>query len=83
VPIFKNGDKNNPSNHRTIMISPLLVKLYGITLEKKINVWLERHEKRVKDWVGFRSYHSTVEHLVMFRIIIEECHNNKTNLLCC
>ena len=37
IPIFKSGDKNNPSNYRTIMISPLLAKLYGIILENKIN----------------------------------------------
>lgn len=28
-------------------------------------------------------YHSTMDHTVMLRIIAEECHNNKTNLLCC
>ena len=42
VPSFKNGDKNIPSNYRTIMISPVLAKLYGIILEKKINIWLEK-----------------------------------------
>jgi hypothetical protein len=65
------------------MISPLLAKLYGIILEKKINIWLESHGKRAKGQARFRSYHSTVDHLVMLRIIVEECHNNKTNLLCC
>jgi hypothetical protein len=45
VPIFKNGDINIPSNYRTIMISPILAKLYGIILEKKINLWLESHGK--------------------------------------
>jgi hypothetical protein len=30
IDIFKSGDKNNPSNCRTIMIIPLLAKLYGI-----------------------------------------------------
>jgi hypothetical protein len=58
VPIFKSGDKNNPSNYRTIMISPLLAKLYGIILEKKISIWLESQEKRDKGQAGFRSYHS-------------------------
>ena len=38
VPIFKNGDRNIPSNYRTIMISPILAKLYGIILEKKISL---------------------------------------------
>ena len=32
IPIFKSGDKNNPSNYQTIMISPLLAKLYSIIL---------------------------------------------------
>jgi len=32
----------------TIMIIPLLTKLYGIILEKKTNVWLENHGKRAK-----------------------------------
>ena len=45
IPIFKSGDKNNPSNYHTIMISPLLAKLYDIILEKKINEWLEMEGK--------------------------------------
>jgi hypothetical protein len=49
VPIFKNGDKNIPSNYRTIMISPISSKLYGIILEKNISIWLESHGKRDKD----------------------------------
>jgi hypothetical protein len=83
VPIFKNGDRNIPSNYRTIMISPILAKLYGIILEKKISLWLESHSKRAKGQARFRRYHSTVDHLVTFRIIAEEFHNTKTNLFCC
>jgi len=42
VPIFKSGDKNIPSNYKTIMISHILAKLYGLILEKKkFSVWLE------------------------------------------
>jgi hypothetical protein len=80
VPIFKNGDGNIPSNYRTIMISHILAKLYGIILEKKISLWLESHGKRAKGQAGFRRYHSTLDHLVTFRIITEEFCNTKTNL---
>jgi hypothetical protein len=67
----------------TIMINLILAKLYGIILEKKISRWLEIHGKRDKGQVRFRRYHSTVDHLVTFRIIVEEFQNTKTNLFCC
>jgi hypothetical protein len=65
------------------MISPILAKLYEIILEKKISLWLESHGKRAKGQARFMIYHSTVDHLVTFRIIAEEFHNTKTNLFCC
>ena len=65
------------------MISPLLAKLYGIILERKINIWLESDGKRAKGQAGFRRKHSTMNHLVTLRIIVEECHNGKSNLFCC
>ena len=83
IPIFKSGDTNNPSNYRTIMISPLLAKLYGIILEKKINRWLESEGQWAKGQAGFRRQHSTMDQLVTLRIIMEECHNDKSNLFCC
>jgi hypothetical protein len=83
VPIFKSGDKINPSNYTTIMISPILSKLYGSILEKKIIVWLEIHRKVAKGQVSFKGYPSALDHLIMIRIIAEECHNNKINLLYC
>jgi hypothetical protein len=83
VPIFKNGDTNIPSNYRTIMISIILAKLYGNILEKKISLWLEIHSKRAKGQVRFMRDHSTVGHLVTFRIIAEEFRNTKTNIFCC
>jgi hypothetical protein len=83
VPIFKNGDINIPSNYRTIMISPILAKIYGTILENKISLWLKSHDKRVKGKDEFRIYHSTMDHLVTFRIIAEEFHNTKTNRFCC
>ena len=54
------------------MISLILAKLYGIILEKKISICLESHGRRAKGQVGFRRYHSTMDHLVTFRIIAEE-----------
>ena len=65
------------------MISPLLAKLYGIILEKKLSIWLESEGKQAKGQAGFRRQHSTMDHLIMLRIIMEECHNDKSNPFCC
>jgi hypothetical protein len=51
-------------------------------LEEKISVYLEIHRKRAKGQARFKGYLSTRDYLVTLRIIMDECHNNKTNLLC-
>lgn len=81
VPIFKSGDKNVPSNYRTIMISHILVKLYGMILEKNISTWLEIHGKRDKGKICFIRNHSTIDYLVTLRTIVKDCHNSKVDLL--
>ena len=74
---------HNPFIYRIIMINPLLANLYGIILENKINIWLESEGNRAKGQAGFIRKHSTMDHLVMLRIIVEECCKNKSNLFCC
>ena len=58
------------------MISPLLAKLYAIILEKKLSIWLESEGKRAKGQAGFRRQHSTMDHLVTLRTIMEECRDD-------
>lgn len=36
MPIFKSGDKNIPFNYRTIMISYILAKLYGVFVRNRL-----------------------------------------------
>jgi hypothetical protein len=36
----RRADKNNPSNYKTIMITPMFAKLMG-GMERKLNVWVE------------------------------------------
>ena len=52
-------------------------------MEKKISIWLESEGNRAKGQAGFRRQHSKTNHLVTLRIILEECHNYKSNLFCC
>jgi hypothetical protein len=48
IPLFKNGDINNPSNYRTIMVNPLMGKLFGSMIERRINSWAEDEGKKGK-----------------------------------
>ena len=48
-----------------------------------MSIWLESEGKRGKSQAGFRRIHSTIDHLVMLRIIVEECRNDKSNLFYC
>jgi hypothetical protein len=68
-------NRARPWGHYTI-----LAKLYGIFLEEKIILWIESHGKGDKGQVGFKRYHSIVDHLVTFKITAEEFCNTKTNL---
>ena len=81
IPVFKARDKNNPSNYMIIMISPLLSKLYGIIIDNKIHIWLKSHGKRDKGQATFMSYHSTLDHLAMLNITVDEFCNNKINVI--
>jgi hypothetical protein len=64
---------NTPSYPSCMKIFWKIRSTYGLNTTKK----------RAKGQVKFRGYHSTVYHFVNIMIIIEECFNNKTNLLCC
>jgi hypothetical protein len=64
--LHKNGVINNPSNYRTIMINPLLGKLFGSMVERKISKW---EGKRAKGQVGFKPKNSTVDHGVSPKIL--------------
>ena len=54
------------------MISRLLSKLYGIILGKD-QIWLLSQGKRDRGQANFRRYHSTIDHLITLRNIVEEC----------
>jgi hypothetical protein len=83
IPLFKSGDVNNPSNYRTIMINPLFAKLFGSMLENRISKWAEEGDKRAKGQAGFRPKHSTIDHGITLRHIIEKVWEKKEEAFCC
>ena len=76
IPIFKNGEKNNPSNYRPISILPNLSK----PLENHINTHLLNHFNTYKLFhdkqSGFRQHHSC--HTALTNIV-DQCLGNINN----
>ena len=77
IPLFKSGDINNPSNYRTIMINLFLAKNFSGMVENRISKWVEVKEKREKGQASFRLKHSTVDHGLTLRDVVEKVWGSK------
>ena len=82
-PLHKGGDVNNVNNYRTIMVGLLMAKLFGCIMESKISAWAEKKGKRTYGQAGFRQHHSTIDHLVTLRVLMEESLLRGKGLYCC
>lgn len=66
------------------MICPLLGKLFGSMVERKIIKWVESEGKRANGQVGFKPKHSTVDHGVTLRFLVEKVWNTPgKEAFCC
>ena len=81
--LFKSGDRNQPENYRTIMVGSCMAKLLGSILEKEISIWAECNNKRAIGQAGFRCKHSTIDHLMSLRVLMEESRLKGKTLYCC
>lgn len=82
-PLHKGGDVNNVNNYRTIMVGSLMAKLFGSIMEMKISEWAEKNGKRALGQAGFRKGHSTIDHLVTLRVLMEMSRLKGKKLYCC
>ena len=70
-PLYKGGDIKNVNNYQTIMVGSLMTKLYGCIMVSKISAWAEENGKRAYRQTGFQKHHSTIDHLVTLRVLME------------
>jgi hypothetical protein len=83
IALFKNGDTNNPSNYRTIMVNPLKGELFGSMIEQRTGSWAEDEGKRAKGQAGFGPRHSTIDHYVTLRHLIEKIWDKQGEITYC
>ena len=63
VPIYKSGDKLDPSNYRGISLLCVMSKLFLSILTERLRTWAEDYNKICLEQAGFRSEHSTIDHV--------------------
>ncbi|MCO5579440.1 hypothetical protein L7F22_033295 [Adiantum nelumboides] len=65
------------------MVGSCMAKLFGSIIEQDICAWAENNGKRAIGQARFRPKHSTVDHLVTLRILMEETRLKGKTLYCC
>ena len=73
VPIFKKGDRLDPSNYRGISLLNILSKVYTSMLTERIYSWSEKEGKIVNEQAGFRKGHSTIDHIFTLYQMASNC----------
>ena len=66
VPIFRSGNKENPSNYRPVSLTSVVVKLCESVIKKRWNDYLERKKILTNGQFGFQKGRSCVTNLLCF-----------------
>ena len=64
TPIYKKGDRNDPSNYRPISSLPILSKIFETALHQQLSTHLETHNLLSNRQFGYRHHHSAEQLLV-------------------
>ncbi|KAL3700001.1 hypothetical protein R1sor_018023 [Riccia sorocarpa] len=77
VPLYKSGPRREPTSYRTIMIADVFAKLLGSLLVTRLNSWCEERRVRAPVQAGFRKGFSTLDHMLVLRVVGEEAKRRK------
>ncbi|UYV82484.1 hypothetical protein LAZ67_21002426 [Cordylochernes scorpioides] len=70
-PIFKSGDRDNPSNYRGIALISNLSKLFTSILKSRLRNWIEGRSIIPENQAGFRKGYSCQDHIFTLLSLIQ------------
>ncbi|UYV65677.1 hypothetical protein LAZ67_3005053 [Cordylochernes scorpioides] len=70
-PIYKSGDRNNPTNYRGIALCSNISKLFTTILRNRLNNWIEKREIILENQAGFRKNRSCTDHILLLNSLIQ------------
>ena len=83
TPIYKRkGDINDPDNFRGITLLSCLGKLFTMTINSRLNSYLEENHLLGEEQSGFREGYSTLDHIFSLHCIIELALSQKKRVYC-
>ena len=82
VPIYKKGDKNEPSNYRGITLLSTIGKLFTRILNNRLNEWAENYYVYIEAQAGFRKNMATVDNIFILNSLITHMLNQNKQLFC-
>ena len=83
-PIFKSGNKSDPSNY-SICVTSCLSKLFSAVLNNRLLTYLQVYDLIHPSQIGFLKGSRTSDHMLTLRKLIDKyvTNANKRKLLCC
>ena len=79
TPIFKSGNKQDPSNYRGICINSCLGKLFSAVLNNRLKSYVQDQNILHKAQIGFIPGHRTTDHIFSLRTLIDKHVSHTTN----
>ena len=82
-PIYKSGDRQDPSNYRGITLLPIMGKVFTKIIRDRIEQWAEDHNKLNNAQFGFRSNRRTIDAIFVLSNIIEMNKKRRQPVFAC
>ena len=80
-PIFKAGERLDPSNYRGITIMNCLGKLFNSVLKNRLDEYLSENNSISETQIGFKKKARTSDHMFVLRTLIEKYTKQSTSRL--
>ena len=81
IPLFKSGDKNNPTNYRPISLLPAFAKILEKLMHKRLISFLTKNDIIIPSQYGFLKGHSTEQAMLEISHRITEAIEQKQFIL--
>ena len=84
TPIYKSGDKSDPTNYRGICVSSCLGKLFCSILNRRLHLYFEENKILHNSQIGFLPENRTADHVFTLRTLIDKyVHYHKEKVYAC